>query len=103
MKNKQEKINNKKADAGTKISMSIMLLAGIVCGLAGGLLMARAEEQGLQSWVAMLALLFGLYGGMLIRIIVHEMGHLAFGLATGYKFSSFRIGSLMLKKENGKL
>jgi len=103
MKNKQEKINNKKADAGTKISMSIMLLAGIVCGLAGGLLMARAEEQGLQSWVAMLALLFGLYGGMLIQIIVHEMGHLAFGLATGYKFSSFRIGSLMLKKENGKL
>lgn len=97
------KEKSKKKDSGAIIFVSIMLLAGIVCGIAGGMLMARAKEQGLEKWVAMLALVFGLYGGMLIQTIVHELGHLAFGLATGYKFSSFRIGSLMLKMENGKL
>ncbi len=38
-----------------------------------------------------------------IHIIIHEVGHLLFGLLTGYRFSSFRIGSLMFVKENGKL
>lgn len=35
-------------------------------------------------------------------IIIHEAGHLIFGLISGYKFVSFRVGSLMLKKEKGK-
>ena len=93
----------KKKDSGTKASISIMFLVGIVCGVAGGLLMARAEEQGIEAWVVMIALVFGIYGGMIIQTIVHEMGHLVFGHATGYQFSSFRIGSIMLKKENDKL
>lgn len=38
----------------------------------------------------------------LIHIIIHETGHLVFGLLTGYKFLSFRIGSFTLQKENGK-
>lgn len=36
------------------------------------------------------------------QIIIHEAGHLVFGLLSGYKFSSFRIGSLMLMKSDGK-
>ncbi|MBQ1477203.1 MAG: hypothetical protein IIZ33_03570 [Erysipelotrichaceae bacterium] len=35
-------------------------------------------------------------------IILHEGGHLIFGLMTGYRFLSFRIFSLLLKRENGK-
>lgn len=38
-----------------------------------------------------------------VQIVVHEAGHLIFGLLTGYKFSSFRIGSLMWVKADGKL
>lgn len=38
-----------------------------------------------------------------INIIIHEAGHLVFGLLTGYKFSSFRILSFMWVKENGKI
>lgn len=37
-----------------------------------------------------------------IQIILHEGGHLIFGLATGYRFVSFRVGSLTLVKENGR-
>jgi len=39
----------------------------------------------------------------LIGIIVHELGHLVFGLLTGYKFSSFRVGSFIWFKEDGKI
>lgn len=40
--------------------------------------------------------------GYMIHIIIHEAGHLVFGLMTGYSFVSFRIGSLTLIKEDGK-
>ena len=38
-----------------------------------------------------------------IQAVIHESGHLVFGLLTGYRFVSFRIGSIMFIKENGKL
>lgn len=37
-----------------------------------------------------------------LHIIVHETGHLIFGLATGYRFLSFRISGIMLAKIEGK-
>ena len=30
-----------------------------------------------------------------LQIVVHEAGHLVFGLLTGYQYSSFRIGSFI--------
>ncbi len=38
-----------------------------------------------------------------LQLLIHEVGHLVFGLATGYKFSSFRIFSLMWVNESGKV
>ena len=38
-----------------------------------------------------------------LQIIIHESGHLVFGLLSGYEFCSFRIKSFMLIKINGKL
>lgn len=93
----------KKKDSGTKIYMSIMLMAGIVCGGVAGALLARVEEQGLEFWEGMLAMVLAIYGAMLIQIIVHEAGHLVFGLISGYEFSSFRIGNMMFLKEDGKI
>lgn len=40
--------------------------------------------------------------GFFIQIIIHESGHLIFGLLTGYSFVSFRIGSLTFIKEEGR-
>ena len=36
-------------------------------------------------------------------VITHEAGHLICGLLTGYRFVSFRVFSVMLLRENGKL
>lgn len=38
-----------------------------------------------------------------LQIVLHEAGHLLFGLLTGYKYSSFRIGSFMWVKTDGKI
>ena len=35
-----------------------------------------------------------------LTIVIHESGHLLFGLLTGYHFTSFRIGSIILIKNN---
>lgn len=40
--------------------------------------------------------------GFFIQIVLHEAGHLVFGLITGYRFVSFRVGSLMLIRAKGK-
>lgn len=37
------------------------------------------------------------------QLILHEAGHLVCGLASGYRFSSFRVGSLMLFKDADQL
>ncbi len=39
------------------------------------------------------------YVAFIFHIIIHEGGHLVFGLLTGYRFSSFRIFSFMWVKE----
>jgi len=36
-------------------------------------------------------------------IIIHELGHLFFGLLTGYKFISIKVGRNVLVKQNGKM
>lgn len=38
-----------------------------------------------------------------LHTVIHEAGHLLFGLLTGYQYSSFRIGSFMWVKLDGKL
>lgn len=38
-----------------------------------------------------------------LNIIIHEAGHLVFGLLSGYRFLSYRILSLTLMKKDGKL
>lgn len=86
------------------------LLIPIVLGLLLGLLALRFEEsyivqcaiQGRQLELYTVTLVSAL-AALLLHTIVHELGHLIFGLLTGYRFSSFRIGGLILLSENGKL
>lgn len=97
------KKTGKKKNSGQVIYMSIMLLAGLVCGGTAGVFLAHVEDQGLEFWQGMVAMVLAVYAAMLIQIIVHEAGHLVFGLISGYEFSSFRIGNMMFLKEDGKI
>ncbi|MDP3448665.1 MAG: hypothetical protein Q8S22_11490 [Eubacteriales bacterium] len=62
-----------------------------------------ASLSGMPDVLILLSLLLLLFLAVFLQIILHETGHLVCGLLTGYRFSSFRIGSWMLIKESGRL
>ena len=53
--------------------------------------------------IELLAIYLFLFIGYLVQLPIHEGGHLLFGLLTGYRFVSFRIGSLTLASQQGQL
>lgn len=82
------------------------MLIGGICGFfiaryAGSLL--GTEQSWGELLVFVVCLVMGFYLSAFVQIVIHEGGHMVFGLLTGYRFSSFRIGNLMWVKENGKL
>ena len=54
-----------------------------------------ADGGGLVRYLVMFVTL---WGGLVLHILVHEAGHLVFGLRSGYRFVSYRVGSLALIK-----
>lgn len=46
---------------------------------------------------------FSIISAIFVNLIVHEAGHMIFGLLTGYTISSFRIGSLSIVNDCGRL
>lgn len=87
----------------------VMILYFSVGGVCGALISRYVKAMN-ETEVTILTILQGvivlviiMYAAYIVQIIIHEAGHLIFGLLTGYKFSSFRIFSFMWVKENGKL
>lgn len=76
---------------------------GSIGGVCGWMLakMIKGKSFGEICFLAVACILF-MYAGMFLQIVLHEAGHMVFGLLTGYRFSSFRIGSYMLLKMDGK-
>lgn len=74
---------------------------GVCCGLLISAYLDRME--GIHVAWSLLLLLAGMWVAVFLHILLHEGGHLIFGLLTGYRFSSFRVGSLMLIRTGGKL
>lgn len=97
----------KKKKAGSDLPG--FLLGLLISGGAGaylGTLLVRTLRDGmalpeylLSLGVLLLLMALAWYG----QIVLHEGGHLVFGLLTGYRFSSFRIGSLMWLWEGDRL
>ena len=88
------------------IAMAFFMLIGAVCGV----LMVQYMDKSVQSDASMgeelfslVCLFVGMYVAIFIQLIIHEAGHLVFGLLSGYKFSTFRIFSFMWVKENEKV
>ena len=91
---------------GHIVSISFFTVMGVIWGFAMIAFLEWQLPEELPSTVKavrtciMLALLF-LTG--FLHIVIHEAGHLVCGLISGYSFSSFRVGSFMLLKEDEKL
>ena len=87
------------------IGMAFMMLIGAMCGfiMVWYIDKSSADTPLYQEILSLVGLFLGMYVALFFHMIVHEAGHLVFGLMTGYKFCSFRVASFMWLKENGKL
>ncbi len=85
--------------------ITFLLVLGMICGFAlNNNLDKFTPDTPLHHRLLIFAgQLLCMYIALLFHMIIHETGHLIFGLISGYKFSSFRIASFMLVKDNGKL
>ena len=96
--NKKKKFSRQKFFA-----FVFQLLLGAACAIVVIPFLVPELESSIKHGLSFPLLLVGIYLILYLHIIIHEAGHLVFGLLTGYRFSSFRIGSFMLVKERGQL
>ena len=87
------------------IARFLYLIVGAVCGI---FMIFSADPEKLfgtprEFALQMIFCMIIIFAAYFIQAIIHELGHLVFGLLTGYKFISFRIGNVMFIKERGKL
>ena len=84
------------------VGKAVIILIGVICGVVTSSCF-NEFIPGIPFYKRFAVLLVGVCLAFLFNIIMHEIGHLVFGLLTGYRFSSFRIGSFMWMNEVGKL
>ena len=96
---------SKKKRSGNWAGTLIYIVMGVLCGLLSILYLENIHageelmDNYLLYWFILMALI---YLALFAQIIIHELGHLVCGLLTHYRFASFRVGSVMLLKENGR-
>lgn len=85
------------------LPMVLFAAVGAACGFFAASYIDTITANTGQFILWFVLLLMGLYLAVFLQLILHEAGHLVFGLLSGYHFSSFRIMSFMWVKEDGVL
>ena len=90
----------------------ILLLTAFFIGCFGGGLIAgkilknispgSLALSGADKTAVLITAFVSIFVSYLLIIIIHEAGHLVFGLLSGYKYLLFRVGSLTLIKRDNK-
>ena len=89
---------------GKVISWIIAIGMGIVLGMLISPDLFALEARGFGPFSTLMLIYLVIFPAWYLNVIVHEAGHLVFGLLTGYKFSSFRIfNRLWMRDANGKM
>lgn len=84
--------------------INIIIVIGSFMFIGGRCADVSFEYDRKYSFLIMLLFAINIYIAMIIHIILHESGHMIAGLATGYDFVSFRVGSIALVKgKDGKM
>lgn len=113
----RERFNMKKNEGRRKKIYSILRLAASIIfflalafmvGYLSGSVFSGFFAKNINSdklyielfklYIAFMVVLVGYF----IHTIIHEAGHLVFGLMSGYKFVSFRVGSFTIIGEDGR-
>lgn len=97
--------SKKKFQPAQLVTIIIFPLIGVAGGYCIGRLLDDLSAHYLEIPFPLPLLITLVYIFVMIyaQLILHEAGHLVCGLASGYRFSSFRVGSLMLFKDGNQL
>ncbi len=102
MQEKKQPRSKKKNLTGMLSTIVLMMLGGCF-GFCGAEIIGQLASGNDKLLFIYLALgLLGMYLAFFVQIVVHEAGHLAFGLMSGYRFVSFNVlGFVWQKDEKG--
>lgn len=89
-----EQKKKKKFPWGMVIYLASCMAIGVVIGIVMGEMDVDLDVDPLFLIGVMVLFVAAIY----LHIIVHEAGHMLFGMLTGYRFLSYRVGSLMWEK-----
>ncbi|MCD7893799.1 MAG: hypothetical protein LUG60_08880 [Erysipelotrichaceae bacterium] len=87
-----------------KLSQIFMAICYTIAGILLGLGMVNTLPGDLYWYDDLIAMAFMVvvaYVAIMIQVIVHEFGHMVFGLISGYHFVSFRVFNIILVNQNG--
>lgn len=76
----------------TIFQLILYLIAGGICGGLGEYFLFD-EIHSVEISIFIIFIFF--YFSIILQIVIHEIGHLIFGLATGYHFQSIRFLNFM--------
>lgn len=85
------------------IGSILFIIIGAIVGVIGGIIIGKSNIFGKTTFIDVVIIIGIFIASFIIQIIIHEAGHLIFGLLSGYEFISFRIFSFTIVKENGRL
>ena len=95
-----------------KFRKRLKLWSPLVIGAVLGILIFALDIlpayylQDASGWVIIQVLLvvtLATVASIIVAVTVHELGHLFFGLVTGYSFSSFSVGPFNWYKQDGRI
>ena len=93
---------NRRVRPGYVLAVALNLGVTAVVGYLAAASLPKAAGLGGQL-LLLGAVLLLLYLAFLVQTVLHEGGHLLFGLWSGYRFSSFRVLNLMWVRVDGRL
>lgn len=98
--------NKERRQGGSPVpSGLLMVLSGMALGFfVGKDLIGVVDEVSFGGYLLHVIWLTAvLAAAFYLQTLLHEGGHMVCGLLSGYHFVSYRVGSWMVQKENGKL
>lgn len=83
----------------------LAVVMGLGAGFAGGFLATDIMKKidGEHLIASLFAVLIAALVAGWLQVVLHEAGHLVGGLLSGYRFVSFRVGNLVILRQQGHL
>lgn len=100
--------DTKELRQGNSRATIITLLICVAIGMAAGIFLVQYlikiyGDFTLEAILVLYGTLAMCLVGIYLHVILHEAGHMVFGLLTGYQFLSFRIYSITFVKVEGRI